>query len=202
MYMNNTENIPININIDIRHNGVYTIICCWLVDTFSFLDLLNHFDCPLPPKTFLNSNKGLDYHFFPKNKIIILSLEFYHIVHCYQHHVSSKEKYADIMEDPKITLRCKRRLEKHRLNTPQSKSGVSKTPFACCKSHCWQKLAYGNAATSTSSMFISKSQVLLWKINFWKMQLLNTVKRMSISLGDTCTCKIITLVLSTANASL
>lgn len=43
MYMNNTENIPINKNIDIRRNGVYTIICCWLVDTFSFLDFLNQF---------------------------------------------------------------------------------------------------------------------------------------------------------------
>lgn len=43
MYMNNTENIPINRDVEIRCNSAYTIMCCWLVDTFSFLDLINQF---------------------------------------------------------------------------------------------------------------------------------------------------------------
>lgn len=47
MYMNNTENIPLNIDTDIRCDSAYTMIYCWLLDTFSFLDLIKQlsFDC-------------------------------------------------------------------------------------------------------------------------------------------------------------
>lgn len=73
MYMNNTENLPISINIEIRFNSAYTMICCRLVNTFSLLDSINQFILVTVlshPKPSLTKIKTLIIKSYQKKKLL------------------------------------------------------------------------------------------------------------------------------------